>query len=130
MTPRSQSLLKTCLEQKPPAKRGKSDYLSGDEKGALHLAIMRGEETGVLARRFNISPRTVAVHKAKIEGRANCEQGVRAHHYPQAPLCRFGDCMEEGKGRPPYCDAHRPPQRPPLTIPWEIPLSRLMARRA
>jgi hypothetical protein len=111
-------------------KRGKHDHLSECEKERLRQAILRGVNTHILAHQFNISERTVAVHKAKMEGRVPCEQGFRATHFPRHPFCRHGDCMEEGTGKPPYCDAHRPPPRQPVSIPWSIPLSRLMARRA
>lgn len=45
-------------------------------------------------------------------------------------VCLHGFCMRSGTGSPPYCDEHKRTEKPKLTIPWEIPLSRLMGRRA
>ena len=34
-------------------------------------------------------------------------------------VCRHGDCMKIGAGRPPYCERHMPHHQMTTTIPWE-----------
>jgi hypothetical protein len=42
-------------------------------------------------------------------------------------VCRFGSCMKPGKGKPPLCPDHTPPEPDATIIPWKPRKEDLMA---
>lgn len=42
-------------------------------------------------------------------------------------VCRYGSCMKPGKGKPPFCADHAPPEPNATVIPWKPRREDLMA---
>jgi hypothetical protein len=113
------------------SKRGHHQHLSNREKAALHEEIRAGETNRKrLAEKYNLSERNIGIHFERVLGKPQREKRDRATHSPKKAICRFSDCRKVGTGRPPYCKSHQPSKKQGLTLPWTIPMKRLMAGRA
>lgn len=114
--------------------RGPCHWLSDTEIVDLHAALRRGDPTRDLMTRFNISERTLKIHRAKVL-RPNKDPIVRSPWRSEShgALCRHGSCMRSGTGKPPFCDDHKPKAKVSLLPPSElaeIPMEYKMAGRA
>ena len=107
-------------------RRGHGDGLTDAECEALHADLRRGIfQVRYLASKYNLSERTVQVHRAKINGtlaptRARSENSD-ARHLITPRLCKCDGCIEQVPIGISFCAAHEPIKPPNL--------NRLMAGR-
>jgi hypothetical protein len=114
-------------------KRGKTDYLTADERLALTAAIRAGWRTKDIAAKFNIAPRTVNLYQAGVHGRAKTSRAGRqdANGGFVRRLCIIAGCdsvVDSGERR---CGQHRAigPVLPTSEFVRPPTLARLMAGR-
>lgn len=91
--------------------RAHGDHLSDDEKEKLYRDIRAGLPTSYLTHAYNIADRTVAIHRAKINGTYSKERPIsegRNVTRDVKRICLCNECYDPVLEGSAFCAKHDP----------------------